>query len=176
MSPQEHMNEYKSSVPPFVFYLYSTNYNLSYVYFFSILNFAYFIRKVKQIYCKLQLVKHRIEHKNLWCTNAAKWASHPCLMWRHSSDAPIHPFFFFSIHTNSRRFSFDSSRNWTKPAKIYWNQPKSSKIMAEIHEKKKKRTCGLYSNLWISSFSYYFLLLLNWYIFTIIWNSMLSNI
>ena len=45
------------------FILCSTNRNMSCVYFFSILNFNYFIRKIKQIHDKKWLVEHKVERK-----------------------------------------------------------------------------------------------------------------
>ena len=50
-------------VPLFVL---CTNYNLSYVYFFSILNVDCFIRQIKQTHDKLWLVKHKVEYKKLY--------------------------------------------------------------------------------------------------------------
>ena len=120
MSPQEHMNKYKFSVPLFAFHFMFYQLQLIiFFFFFSILNFAYFIKKVKQIHCKLWLVKRRVEHKNLWCTNAAKWAPHlHPTRWRADS-----PFFF-----DSCQFGSDSGQNQTKQAEIGQSQPKFTEI------------------------------------------------
>ena len=59
-----HFGEYKSSVPHFVFYFMFYQSQFVLCLFFSILNFSYFIRKVKQIHDKLWLVEHKVEHKN----------------------------------------------------------------------------------------------------------------
>ena len=59
-----HFGEYKSSVPHFVFHFMFYQSQFVLCLFFSILNFSYFIRKVKQIHDKLWLVEHKVEHKN----------------------------------------------------------------------------------------------------------------
>ena len=119
MSPQEHMNKYKFSVPLFAFHFMFYQLQLIICFFFSILNFAYFIKKVKQIHCKLWLVKRKVEHKNLWCTKAAKWAPHlHPTRWR--ADSPFF-FRFVPIRLWFRPKSNETGRNWPEPAEIYWN-------------------------------------------------------
>ena len=57
-------NEYKFSVPLFVFHFLFHQLQLIMCLFFFTLNYDYFIKKVKQIYNKLWLLKHKVEHKN----------------------------------------------------------------------------------------------------------------
>ena len=59
-----HFGEYKSFVPHFVFHFMFYQSQFVLCLFFSILNFSYFIRKVKQIHDKLWLVEYKVEHKN----------------------------------------------------------------------------------------------------------------
>ena len=56
------MGEYKSSVPYFVFHFPQITTCHIFI-FFIILNFGYFLRKLKQIHNKLWLVEHKVEHK-----------------------------------------------------------------------------------------------------------------
>ena len=61
MSPQDIRTNTNSLYYFLYFTLYFTNYNLLYGFFFF---FTYFIKKVKQIHCKLWLMKYKVKHKN----------------------------------------------------------------------------------------------------------------
>ena len=111
----------------------STNYYLPCIWLFSILNFSYFISKVKSKYGKNWLVEYKVIHK--------KWYR------RFVFTNYVHPFTFFSfcIELMTWNHDFHLKVMISSPSNHHSNTKKSEcmyfvcKLECEIHTTQKKR-------------------------------------